>query len=127
MLEINPEIICLLIEKAHEFHAQDMVNISEEPESQLDEFAEQALADYGSEPALLDFKSALDDLEPDQQQAVVALMWLGRGDFTVEEWQSALDEARDNWNPRTAEYLLAHPLLADYLSDGLAQHGHSCD
>ena len=127
MLEINPEIICLLIEKAHEFHAQDVVNITEEPESQLDDFAGEALEDYTSEPALLDFKSAVDDLEPDQQQTVVALMWLGRGDFTMEEWQSALEEARDNWNPRTAEYLIAHPLLADYLSEGLAQHGHSCD
>ena len=89
MLEINPEIICLLINKAHEFHAQDSVVLDDEPESQIDDAIEEVNVDYASDPAFMDFKASVEDLEPDQQQAVVALLWLGRGDFTVDEWQSA--------------------------------------
>ena len=50
---------------------------------------------------------------------MVALMWVGRGDFAAEEWDSARAEAADRWTPRTAEYLLGTPLVADYLSEGL--------
>ncbi len=48
-------------------------------------------------------------------------MWLGRGDYSLEEWQSALERAGESWNERSAEYLIRTPLLADYLSEGLAQ------
>jgi hypothetical protein len=54
-------------------------------------------------------------------------MWVGRGDFSVEEWPAALEEAADSWNEYTAEYLIAHPLLADYLEEGLAAFGYSCN
>ncbi|UCH53870.1 MAG: DUF3775 domain-containing protein, partial [Pseudomonadota bacterium] len=68
----------------------------------------------------------INDLEPDQQVTLVALMWLGRGDFDAEEWEDALAQARDQWKPNTAEYLLTTPLVADYLDEGLAQLGYSC-
>ncbi len=54
-------------------------------------------------------------------------MWLGRGDFDIEEWGTALAEARSNRNARTASYLLGTPLVADYLQEGLSLHGYSCD
>ena len=76
-------------------------------------------AGHAGDSTLQEFRSIVDDLEPDQQQEVVALLWVGRGDFGPEEWQAALEEARDDWTPETADYLIAHPLLADYLRDGL--------
>ena len=63
----------------------------------------------------------------DQQQAVVALMWIGREEFGADEWDSALAEARAEWNENTAEYLIAHPQLADYLREGLEALGYGCD
>jgi len=30
------------------------------------------------------------------------------------------------WTPHTAEYLLARPLVADHLEEGLSQMGYSC-
>ena len=53
-------------------------------------------------------------------------MWLGRGDFGVEEWESALQQAREAWTPRTADYLIGTPLVADYLEEGLSELGYSC-
>ncbi len=52
---------------------------------------------------------------------MVALMWVGRGDYALEEWDDALSQARDSWNKRTADYLIGTPMLADYLAEGLDQ------
>jgi hypothetical protein len=53
----------------------------------------------------------------------VALAWLGRGTYDIDEWHDAVQTARDAHNARTAEYLLGLPLLGDYLEDGLAMFG----
>jgi len=126
-LDINPDIVCQIVARAHEFHAQDEVDFDEEPEGPADTAAMEALAEYNEEPAFLEIKSAIEDLEPDQQVSLVALMWVGRGDFGVEEWDDAVSQAKDAWTAHTADYLIATPLVADYLEEGLAQFGHSCD
>ena len=127
MLDINPETICFIIAKAHEFHAKEEVVIPETPLSPGDDWALQILADHDDDPTLQELQAVIEDLEPDQQVQLVALMWLGRGDFDIEEWNTALAEARSNRNARTASYLLGTPLVADYLQEGLSLHGYSCD
>jgi hypothetical protein len=67
------------------------------------------------------------DLELDQQDNLVALMWVGRGDFTAAEWQSALDAASARRSSHTADYLIASPLVASYLEEGLTLLGYSCE
>ena len=59
--------------------------------------------------------------------AVFALMWLGRGEFDAAEWEEAVEEARNSWTTATAEYLIAHPQLADHLLEGLDLLGYSCE
>lgn len=127
MLDINPETVCLILQKAREFQAKEDVVIPEEPASATDDWALQVLADHRDDLTYREVKAAIDDLEPDQQVALVALMWLGRGDFDVSEWEQALNEAGGSWNRRTAEYLLTTPLVADYLEEGLFQLGYSCE
>ena len=97
------------------------------PDSPADDWALQALADHAGDSVFQEFKATIDDLEPDQQQALVALMWLGRDDFSADQWVAALQEARQNWGENTAEYLIAHPQLADYLLEGLNLLGYSCE
>lgn len=127
MLDVNPETVCRLIALAREFHAQEAVVIPEVPESPGDDWAVQVLASHQSDETFQEFKSIVEDLEPDQQQQVVALLWLGRDDYSVEEWQQAVEEARYNWSNHTAEYLMAHPYLADHLLQGLQAHGYECE
>jgi hypothetical protein len=124
---INPITICFLIDKAREFHAKEEVVIPEPPLSPGDDdIGSMVLADHADDPTYEEFSAAVDDLEPDQQTALVALMWLGRGDFSVDQWDAAMDEARRSWTPRTAEYLLSTPLVADYLAEGLSLLGYEC-
>lgn len=127
MLEINPDTVCFLIDKAHEFHAKEQVVLPDVPDSPSEDWGQQALADHQGDLTLQEFKTTFDNLEPDQQQVVVALMWLGRGEFETDEWESALEEARLEWNENTADYLLAHPLLADYLGEGMDLLGYRCN
>jgi hypothetical protein len=59
-------------------------------------------------------------LNDDERIRLVALAWVGRGTYGLEEWREAVDTARSEHSRRTAEYLLSLPLLGDYLEDGLA-------
>jgi hypothetical protein len=43
------------------------------------------------------------------------------------EWRAAVAEARARREGETSVYLLGIPLLGDYLEDGLAEFGLSCD
>jgi hypothetical protein len=63
----------------------------------------------------------------DEQIDLVTLVWLGRGDGALDDWSDLRAEAARDHNNRTASYLLGMPLLADYLEEGMAQFGISCE
>ncbi|HHH45450.1 MAG TPA: DUF3775 domain-containing protein [Thiotrichales bacterium] len=127
MLDINPDIVCAIIDRAREFQAKEDVVFPEDGMNPTDDWAMQTLANHHDDLTYLELKSAIEDLEPDQQATLVALMWLGREDFTIDEWDRALAQANENWNDHTADYLISTPLVADYLQEGLRLHGHECE
>ena len=127
MLNVNPDTVCFLISKARIFHSKEDVVMPDLPDSPSEDWALQALADHAEDTVFQEFKSTIEDLEPDQQQEVVALMWVGREEFDAEEWDAAVEEARAEWTETTAEYLIAHPQLADYLREGLDALGYTCE
>ncbi|MGD2083651.1 MAG: DUF3775 domain-containing protein [Chromatiales bacterium] len=127
MLNVSPETICYLIAKAREFEAKEQVVIPEEPFTPTDDWALQVLADHMDDMTIAEVRTILEDMDDQQRAEVVALMWLGRGDYDIEEWEQAVEDALDSQTERTAEYLLAHPLVADHLEEGLIQHEYSCE
>jgi len=94
-----------------------------------EDWALQILADHREDLSVLEVQAAVADLDPDLQVELIALMWLGRGDYAIEEWETALADAQDQYeeHDNTAHYLLSHPMVADHLQEGLIAHGHSCD
>ncbi len=127
MFDMNPETICFLIGKAHEFHAKEEVVIPDVPYSPADDWARQILADHLDDPTYREVQYAIEDLEPDQRAIVLALAWLGRGDYSLEEWDAAVKAANDELSPGLVNRLMSIPLIADYWEDGLRQHGYSCE
>ncbi len=127
MIEMNPEIVCQVIQRAREFQSKDAVVLPEAHFTPGDELAIDALAEHEDDMSYREIRDTIDDLEPDQQIVLVALMWLGRGDYGISEWESALAEAEANWTDRTSSYLLATPLVADYLLEGLILHDYDCE
>ena len=127
LLAINPETVGYITTMAREFHAKEQVSITEEPLSPTSDWAMQVLADHKDDSTYDELKLTIEDLEPEQQVQLVALMWLGRGTFSIDEWEDALQEAGDSWTTNTADYLIGTPLLANYLEEGLAQLGYSLE
>lgn len=121
MLDLNPETVQFIIDRAQEFQTKDDGLLVADDDVMPDDYDDSDFAREIDDPVYLELQSTIDDLEPDQQVSLVALMWIGRGDYALSEWDSALQRAGDSWNTRTAEYLIRTPLLADYLSEGLAQ------
>lgn len=123
-IDLNREIVTAIIDKAREFNEQaDITPLEDEQEPDLGDgdFSEAMVAKYGADPGYQHLKGAIEDLDPDQQMTLVAMMWVGRGDYTLEEWDEALELAEENWTDHTADYLIGTPLLADYLSEALEQ------
>jgi len=127
MLELNPDIVRLLILQAHEYYAKETLRMTDDKIIQGVENDLPIQTSYEDDVTYQTFKNTIEDLEPDQQESLVALMWLGRGDYDVEEWEAILEIAHERRNERTAEYLIATPLVADYLEEGLSQLGYQCD
>lgn len=127
MLNISSETVCNIIQRARQFHVKEQVVIPEIPNSPTDDWALQMLADHAGDLNFQEVVLIINDLEPDQKTTLVALMWLGKGDYGLDNWQAALKDAADSLTDHTAAYLMGHPLVADYLQDALSQHGYSCD
>lgn len=130
MLNIDPGLVCWIIERVQEFHAQEDVAIHEDPEVPDDDWGLVGMAgmhEYVDDPVYQEIKTNIDELEPQQQVALVALMWMGRGDFDANEWDLAFSEAKSSWTTHTADYLMATPLVSDYIAEGLSMLGYSCD
>lgn len=118
-LNISRDVIDSIIERVKEFQSKEDVVIPEDVEEFNEDDFMQILADHQNDLIYLEVKDAIDDLEPDQQMMLVALMYLGRGDYSVEEWEDCLLEAQNGWTTHTAEYILSHPYAANYLEEAL--------
>ena len=128
-LDLNPEIVQFVIDKVHEFHSREDVTFPEEDEVEAvnEDLAQQFATDFGGDPYYQELTTTIADLEPDQQMSLVALMWVGRGDYELEEWDEALKFAEENWTEHTAEYLVGTPQIADFLAEGLQQFETASD
>ncbi len=73
-------------------------------------------------------KGLIDELNEDEQAALIALTWIGRGDYDASEWQEVLRLAKErNEGGGAAEYLTNMELFGDYLSEGVAAFGYSAE
>lgn len=124
-LQISPEKVSFLILKAREFDAKDVVTEPDDGSNAADDKMISVLEDHGDDPVRREIAAFIQSLSIDEQIDLVALTWLGRGDGTLDEWESLRRDAMQAHNNRTASYLLGEPLLGDFLAEGLGQFGHS--
>ena len=122
-LTISPEKVGFLIEKAREFDVKEGIVDPDSGSNGADDEMIDVLEDNGSDPVAREIAGFIDALSEDEQVDLVALMRLGRGDATIDEWKELRSEAARGRNGRTASYLLGEPMLGDLLADGLDEFG----
>lgn len=130
-MQFNTDHVCYVITR---FRALDEEALMEEPdapeEPRFDLDHEEAFDELelhsGEDPLREELVAFIDGLPEEARQALVALTWIGRGDFDKEQWREARKAAAERDNSQTADYLLGMPRLADYLEDALAGFGQSC-
>lgn len=75
-------------------------------------------ASAGNGP-LAELKAQLALLSPEARQELMAVLWIGRGDFAPGEWEDALTEAQRRSTEGDVDYIAERGPLHDYLAKGL--------
>jgi hypothetical protein len=112
-----------IIMKARKFDAGVAPEELEEASNATDDGGVAILEDTPDNPTQQELVAALRSLNDDQVAELLALVWLGRGDFDKDTWSEALAEAQVTRNERAVRYLVGTPLLGDLIEEGLAQLG----
>jgi hypothetical protein len=126
-INIDPAKVCFIIVKAREFDAK-VDPVEPDPGSnEADDGERGVLEDYSDDATQEELRGAIDILDDDEVIDLIALAWLGRGDFDRGEWPNARALARERHRRNSAAYLIGMPALGDYLEEGLAALGYTCD
>jgi hypothetical protein len=125
MLTIPIEKLAYIITKAREYDAEVPPVDEDSGSNPCDDAACDVLEATSDNPTYQELVGAIDALDDPERIEVLALMWLGRGDYDKAEWREALQDARQIHDEKETTYLVGTPLLGDYLEEGLAQLGYS--
>jgi Protein of unknown function (DUF3775) len=126
MPDINPAKVCFIIDMAREYQSED-VGVEPDASNPSDDEQRIMLTDASDRPTRREFIEYLNDLDVDESAALVALAWIGRGDFDAKEWEEAVAQARERAVGPTWKYLIDMQLLPDYLEDALSAFRRSCE
>ena len=127
VLTISPEKVFFIIVKAREFDAKDPVTDPNDGSNPVDDGEVAVLEDHRDDPVVREIIGFINAMSVDEQVDLVALAWLGRDDYTAEDWESVRQDAAAAHNRRTASYLLGTPQLGDFLEEGLSVLGYSVE
>ena len=126
-LTVSTEQVCFIIAKARQFEVKDVPTVPDPGSNASDDRMVSVLEARGNDPVAQEIRAFVNALDEDQQIDLVALAWVGRGDYDVNEWTDAREQAAAAHNNRTADYLLGLPLLSEFLEDALTECGRSCE
>ncbi len=127
MLIVPLETLAFIIAKAREFDAEVAPVDEGSGSNPSDDSNRDVLEDTPDNPTREELLGAIESLDDPQKVELLALTWLGRGDYGKIQWPDAVREARRVHDEHEADYLIGTPLLAEYLEEGLSQLGLSVE
>ena len=87
MPDINSDKVCFVIIKAREFDIQEELDVDDSNAS--DDHFMSVYADSKENSVRKELKEFIDSMDEDERCELVALCWIGRGDFSPKEWKIA--------------------------------------
>jgi len=124
-LNIDPTLVEFLILKAGAFDAK-VPPVEPDPGSNAsDDEGRGILEDYASDQTDTELRDALEGLSDDEAIDLVALFWVGRGDFSRAEWAAARAQAAERTGAPVADFLLDKPQLGEFLAEGMNLLGYT--
>ena len=120
MAEISIDSVELenLILRMRALMAREETDVSDPGGNPSDDEVPAALQELSGDLTRAELVQEIESLNDDQQDALVTLYWIGRGDAEPQEWDGTLVLARQRHEGSTAEYLLSHPLVPDQIEEG---------
>src|ERR1700748_2986773 len=94
-LTISPEKVAFLIEKAREFDVKEGATDPDSGSNGADDDMIDVLADNGRDPVVREITGFINALSEDEKIDLVALMRLGRGDGSIDEWSELRRQAAE--------------------------------
>ena len=124
-LTISSETVFFIIVKAREFDEQVAPTDPDSGSNPTDDREIDVLEEAADNPVVQELQAAFERLNIDEQLDLLALTWLGRGEFGT--FADARKEAEGLEEVHAGRYLIGTPLLGDYLEEGLSQLGISLE
>ncbi|MGQ7793706.1 DUF3775 domain-containing protein [Faunimonas sp. B44] len=126
-LAISPDKVCYIIARAREFDAKVEPVDTASASNPADDTNIDVLEDNADDPTLQELSGAIAGLNEDETVDLIAISWIGRGDFEADELEEARQLANERHRRNSARYLTGMPLLGDYLEEGLSALGFGCE
>ncbi|MBV9861974.1 MAG: DUF3775 domain-containing protein [Alphaproteobacteria bacterium] len=126
-LRISTEKVCAFIEAAREL-AGKVPPTTGDRTTTGDDSKLVTIEDYpGEDDRRQQTVEFIAGLNVEEQVDLLALIFLGRGDYDIEEWEDALDAARTEIADRDPDYMIGDAALPEYLGDALNAFDRTCD
>ena len=123
--ELDPQKVCFLIVKLREFGVQAEPNLGGGSDASDDKFV--AVFNEEANPSVVqEAEGLIQGMNVEEQQELIALSLVGRGDYSKEEWTDAMQAAVSHPEPTTSAFLMENPTVSDDLEEGLSLFGFSC-
>lgn len=126
-LALSSDDAFFILMKAREFDEKTQDSDPDSGSDAVDDGSLDILEDKPDDMVEAELDAAIAALSDDALHDLIALIWVGRGDFAMTDWAEARAAARDIGRERAPRYVRGIPLVSDYLDEALSQRGLSLE
>ncbi len=118
-LPFNDKRIEELVLRFNAVMAKEGTDVSDLGGNASDDEVAATLQETGGDLSRDEITQEIESMNDEQQDALVALFWIGRGDVGPEAWEQTKALARQQHKGLVSRYFLGQPEVGEFLTEGL--------